>query len=299
MRVELAKIILKRPSVFLLDEPTNHLDIESIQWLEDFLKNYKGAVVMVSHDKAFLDNVTTRTIEISLGKIYDQKNNYSGFIKWKQETREQQIAAYNNQQKLIAETEQFIERFRAKATKAVQVQSRIKQLNKLERLEIEDEDTSAMRIKFPPAPRSGSIIVEGKSISKNYGSLSVLKDIDILIGKGERLAFVGKNGEGKTTLAKIILEEIQHEGHFKLGHNVKIGYFAQNQPQLLDDDKTVFETIDHIAVGEIRTKIRNILGSFLFSGEDVDKKVKVLSGGERSRLGYDKTFIGACKLSNS
>ena len=291
MRVELAKIILKRPSVFLLDEPTNHLDIESIQWLEDFLKNYKGAVVMVSHDKAFLDNVTTRTIEISLGKIYDQKTNYSGFIKWKQETREQQIAAYNNQQKLIAETEQFIERFRAKATKAVQVQSRIKQLNKLERLEIEDEDTSAMRIKFPPAPRSGSIIVEGKSISKNYGSLSVLKDIDILIGKGERLAFVGKNGEGKTTLAKIILEEIQHEGHFKLGHNVKIGYFAQNQPQLLDDDKTVFETIDHIAVGEIRTKIRNILGSFLFSGEDVDKKVKVLSGGERSRLAMIKLLL--------
>ena len=291
MRVELAKIILKRPSVFLLDEPTNHLDIESIQWLEDFLKNYKGAVVMVSHDKAFLDNVTTRTIEISLGKIYDQKTNYSGFIKWKQETREQQIAAYNNQQKLIAETEQFIERFRAKATKAVQVQSRIKQLNKLERLEIEDEDTSAMRIKFPPAPRSGSIIVEGKSISKNYGSLSVLKDIDILIEKGERLAFVGKNGEGKTTLAKIILEEIQHEGHFKLGHNVKIGYFAQNQPQLLDDDKTVFETIDHIAVGEIRTKIRNILGSFLFSGEDVDKKVKVLSGGERSRLAMIKLLL--------
>ena len=291
MRVELAKIILKRPSVFLLDEPTNHLDIESIQWLEDFLKNYKGAVVMVSHDKAFLDNVTTRTIEISLGKIYDQKTNYSGFIKWKQETREQQIAAYNNQQKLIAETEQFIERFRAKATKAVQVQSRIKQLNKLERLEIEEEDTSAMRIKFPPAPRSGSIIVEGKSISKNYGSLSVLKDIDILIGKGERLAFVGKNGEGKTTLAKIILEEIQHEGHFKLGHNVKIGYFAQNQPQLLDDDKTVFETIDHIAVGEIRTKIRNILGSFLFSGEDVDKKVKVLSGGERSRLAMIKLLL--------
>ncbi len=291
MRVELAKIILKKPSVFLLDEPTNHLDIESIQWLEDFLKNYKGAVVMVSHDKAFLDNVTTRTIEISLGKIYDQKTNYSGFIKWKQETREQQLAAYNNQQKMIAETEQFIERFRAKATKAVQVQSRIKQLNKLERLEIEEEDTSAMRIKFPPAPRSGSIIVEGKSISKNYGSLSVLKDIDILIEKGERVAFVGKNGEGKTTLAKIILEEIQHEGHFKLGHNVKIGYFAQNQPQLLDDDKTVFETIDHIAVGEIRTKIRNILGSFLFSGEDVDKKVKVLSGGERSRLAMIKLLL--------
>ena len=291
MRVELAKIILKKPSVFLLDEPTNHLDIESIQWLEDFLKNYKGAVVMVSHDKAFLDNVTTRTIEISLGKIYDQKTNYSGFIKWKQETREQQLAAYNNQQKMIAETEQFIERFRAKATKAVQVQSRIKQLNKLERLEIEEEDTSAMRIKFPPAPRSGSIIVEGKSISKNYGSLSVLKDIDILIEKGERIAFVGKNGEGKTTLAKIILEEIQHEGYFKLGHNVKIGYFAQNQPQLLDDDKTVFETIDHIAVGEIRTKIRNILGSFLFSGEDVDKKVKVLSGGERSRLAMIKLLL--------
>ncbi len=291
MRVELAKIILKKPAIFLLDEPTNHLDIESIQWLEDFLKNYNGAVVMVSHDKAFLDNITTRTIEISLGKIYDQKTNYSDFIKWKQETREQQLAAYRNQQKMIADTEQFIERFRYKATKAVQVQSRVKQLEKLDRIEVEEQDNSALRIKFPPAPRSGAVVVEGKNITKSYGNLNVLNDIDITIEKGERIAFVGKNGEGKTTLARIILDELKHEGSMKLGHNIKIGYFAQNQPQLLDDNKTVLETIDHIAVGDVRTKIRDILGAFLFSGEDVDKKVKVLSGGERSRLAMIKLLL--------
>jgi len=291
MRIELAKILLKKPDIFLLDEPTNHLDIESIQWLEDFLKGYKGAVMLVSHDKAFLDNLTKRTIEILLGKIYDQRMNYSEYIKWKSEQREQQLAAYKNQQKLISETEQFIERFRYKATKAVQVQSRIKQLDKIERIEVEQEDNSALNLKFPPAPRYGSVIVNGKGVSKNYGNLQVLKDIDIVIEKNEKVAFVGRNGEGKTTLAKIILNEIQFNGELKIGHNVKIGYFAQNQSDLLDENKTVLDTIDHIAVGDIRTKIRDILGAFMFSGEDVDKKVKVLSGGERTRLAMIKLLL--------
>lgn len=291
MRVELAKLLLKKPDIFLLDEPTNHLDIESIQWLEDFLKNYKGAVVLVSHDKAFLDAVCNRTIEISLGKITDQKMNYSSFVTWKKEQREIQLAAYRNQQKLIDDTEKFIERFRYKATKSVQVQSRIKQLDKLERIEMEEEDNTALKMNFPPAPRSGKIVVEGKNISKKYDNHLVLSDIDIKIENGEKVAFVGRNGEGKTTLARIIMHELKHEGELQLGHNVKIGYFAQNQAQLLDGERTVFETIDEIAVGEVRTKIRDILGAFLFPGEDIDKKVKVLSGGERSRLAMIRLML--------
>lgn len=291
MRVELAKLLLKRPDVFLLDEPTNHLDIESIQWLEDFLKNYNGAIVLVSHDKAFIDAVCNRTIEISLGKITDQKMNYSRFIQWKEEQREIQLAAYRNQQKQIEDIENFIERFRYKATKAVQVQSRIKQLDKIDRLEIEEVDNSALKISFPPAPKSGRVVVEAKNISKNYDKLLVLNDINITIEQGDKIAFVGRNGEGKTTMARIIMHELQHEGYLKLGHNVKIGYFAQNQAQLLNEEITVLETIDEIAVGDIRTKIRDILGAFLFSGEDVDKKVKVLSGGEKTRLAMIKLML--------
>ncbi|MFV0554481.1 MAG: ABC-F family ATP-binding cassette domain-containing protein [Mangrovibacterium sp.] len=292
MRIELAKILLRKPDLFLLDEPTNHLDIESIQWLEDFLSNYSGAVVLVSHDKAFLDNVTNRTIEISLGKIYDYKANYSKYLVLRKEARETQIAAYRNQQKLIAETEDFIERFRYKATKAVQVQSRQKQLAKIERIEIDDEDNSRLNIKFPPALRSGQVVVDCKGLSKSYGEHEVLRDIDLTIERGDKIAFVGKNGEGKTTLARVILQELEHNGgEMTIGHNVKIGYFAQNQAQLLDETITVFDTIDAIAVGDIRTRIRDILGAFMFSGEDVDKKVKVLSGGERMRLAMVKLLL--------
>lgn len=291
MRVELAKLLLKKPNIILLDEPTNHLDIESIQWLEGFLKNYKGAVVLVSHDKAFLDAVCNRTIEISLGKITDQNMNYSSFVKWKKEQREIQLAAFRNQQKMIDDTEKFIERFRYKATKAVQVQSRIKQLEKLDRIEIEEEDNSRLNIKFPPAPRSGRVVVEAKSISKSYGEHLVLNNIDLKVESGEKVAFVGRNGEGKTTLVKIILQQTNFSGGVTIGHNVKIGYFAQNQAQLLDGELTVFETIDEIAVGEVRTKIRDILGAFLFSGEDADKKVKVLSGGEKSRLAMIRLML--------
>ena len=296
MRVELAKLLLKKPDIILLDEPTNHLDIESIQWLENFLKNYKGAVVLVSHDKVFLDAVCNRTIEISLGKITDQNVNYSAFVKWKKEQREVQFAAFRNQQKIIEDTEKFIERFRYKATKAVQVQSRIKQLEKLDRLEIEEEDNASLKIKFPPAPRSGRVVVEAKSITKKYGELLVLDDIDLKVENGEKVAFVGRNGEGKTTLVKIILQKIEFSGVVTTGHNVKIGYFAQNQAQLLDGELTVFETIDEIAVGEVRTKIRDILGAFLFSGEDVDKKVKVLSGGEKSRLAMIRLMLEPVNL---
>ena len=291
MRVELAKLLLRKPDVFLLDEPTNHLDIESIQWLEDFLKDYKGAVVLVSHDKAFLNAVCNRTIEISLGKILDQKMNYSTFVQWKEEQREINLAAYRNQQKLIEDTEKFIERFRYKATKAVQVQSRIKQLDKLDRIEIEEEDNAALKLNFPPAPRSGRVIVEAKNITKSYDDLLVLNDIDLKIENGEKVAFVGRNGEGKTTLARIIMQELKHQGSLVLGHNVKIGYFAQNQAQLLNGELTVFETIDEIAVGDIRTKIRDILAAFLFRGDDIDKKVKVLSGGEKSRLAMIRLML--------
>ncbi len=291
MRIELAKLLLQHPDVFLLDEPTNHLDIESIQWLEDFLKNYNGAVILVSHDKAFLDNITNRTIEISLGKIYDYKTNYSAYVKLRGERREQQLAAFRNQQKMIQDTEEFIERFRYKATKAVQVQSRIKQLDKVDLIEIDEEDHSRLNIKFPPAPRSGKIVVEIKSLSKWYGNHQVLDQIDLIIEQGEKLAFVGKNGEGKTTLARIIMNEIEHQGYLKLGHNVKIGYFAQNQADLLDGEITVLETIDKVATGDIRTKIRDLLGAFMFSGEEVDKKVKVLSGGERTRLAMVRLML--------
>jgi len=291
MRIELAKILLQKPDVFLLDEPTNHLDIESIQWLEDFLSSYSGAVVLVSHDRAFLDNVTNRTVEISLGKIYDYKANYSKYLELRKEHKETQMAAYRNQQKLIEETEQFIERFRYKATKAVQVQSRSKMLEKLERIEVEEEDNSRLNIKFPPAIRSGTVVVDCKHLSKSYGNFEVLNDIDLTIERGEKVAFVGKNGEGKTTLARVILSELDHTGELKIGHNVKVGYFAQNQAQLMDESLTVLETIDEIAVGDVRTKIRDILGAFMFSGEDVDKKVKVLSGGERTRLAMIRLML--------
>lgn len=291
MRIELAKLILRKPDIFLLDEPTNHLDIESIQWLEDFLKNYHGAIVLVSHDKAFLDNVTNRTIEIILGKIYDYKTNYSHFVVLRKERREQQLSAYRNQQKMIQDTEDFIERFRYKATKSVQVQSRIKQLEKVDVIEIDEEDVRKLNIKFQPTVRSGKMVVEIKGLNKSYGKHQVLNDIDFVLEQGEKIAFVGKNGEGKTTLARIILNELEHTGVCKLGHNVKVGYFAQNIADLLDGDITVLETIDKVAVGDIRTKIRDILGAFMFSGEDVDKKVKVLSGGERTRLAMVRLML--------
>ena len=292
MRIELVKILLRKPDVFLLDEPTNHLDIESIQWLEDFLKTYSGAVVLVSHDKAFLDNVTNRTVEISLGRIYDYKANYSKYLELRKERRETQIAAFKNQQKMIADTEDFIERFRYKATKSVQVQSRIKQLEKLERVEVDEEDSSALNIKFPPAPRSGTIVVEARELIKKYDLHLVLDKIDLTIERGEKVAFVGKNGEGKTTLARIIMNELKYNGgEMKLGHNVKIGYFAQNQASLLDGEATIFDTVDRIAVGDIRTRLRDILGAFMFSGDDIEKKVKVLSGGERSRLAMIRLLL--------
>jgi ATP-binding cassette subfamily F protein 3 len=291
MRVELAKILLKKPALFLLDEPTNHLDIESIQWVESFLAGYPGAVVLVSHDRAFLDNVTKRTIEISLGKIYDYKVSYSKYIELRKERREQQFAAFRNQQKMIGDTEKFIERFRYKATKAVQVQSKIKQLDKVERLEVDEEDNSSINIRFAPAPRSGTVVVKALNLSKSYGTLQVLKNIDFTIERGEKIAFVGRNGEGKTTFSRIITGEVDYIGVLKIGHNVKTGYFAQNQDVILNENKTVFQTIDDIAKGEIRTKIRDMLGSFLFRGEDIDKKVKVLSGGERSRLALVKLLL--------
>ncbi len=291
MRVELAKIILKKPSLFLLDEPTNHLDIESIQWLESFLSGYKGAIVLVSHDKAFLDNITTRTIEISLGKIYDYKVPWSRFVELRRERREQQIAAWRNQQKMIEDTEKFIERFRYKPTKAIQVQSKIKQLDKIERLEVDDVDIREMNLKFLPSPRSGTDVIEAENLSKSFGDLVVLKQVDFKIHRGEKVAFVGRNGEGKTTFSRIIVGELDYEGSLKKGHNVKVGYFAQNQDELLEGDKTVFQTIDDVAKGDIRTRMRDILGAFLFSGEEIDKKVKVLSGGERSRLALVKLLL--------
>ena len=291
MRIELAKILLRKPDYILLDEPTNHLDIESIQWLEEFLAVYNGGVIIISHDRAFLDNVTTRTVEISLGTLTDYKVPYSKYVVLRTERREQQLAAYENQQKAIKDTEDFIDRFRYKATKAVQVQSRIKQLDKLDRIAIDAEDKARIHIKFPPAPRSGTIVVETIELSKSYGVKPVLNNIDLIIERGERVAFVGRNGEGKTTLSKIIVGELDFKGKFKLGHNVSIGYFAQNQDELMDGNKTVLETIDDVAVGDIRTKIRDILGAFLFSGEDVDKKVRVLSGGERSRLSMARLLL--------
>jgi ATP-binding cassette subfamily F protein 3 len=296
MRIELAKILLKMPDVILLDEPTNHLDIDSIQWLEDFLHDYHGAVVMISHDRVFLDRITDRTVEISKGKVYDYRVPYSKYVILRKERREQQTAAYKNQQKLIDETQDFIDRFRYKATKSVQVQSRIKMLDKLDIIEIDEEDTSSINIKFPPSPRSGSVVLEIRGLSMSYGFHKVLDHVDLNIHRNERVAFVGRNGEGKTTLSKIIIGELPHEGQLKPGHNVKIGYFAQNQDELLDGNKTVLETLDEVAVGDVRSKIRDILGAFLFGGEDVDKKVKVLSGGERSRLAMAKLLLEPCNL---
>lgn len=297
MRIELAKLLLQRPDVLLLDEPTNHLDIESIQWLENFLATRANAVVLVSHDRAFLDAVTNRTIEISLGKIYDYKVPYSKYVELRKEYREQQLRAYENQQKQIQKTEEFIERFRYKATKAVQVQSRIKQLNRIDRIEVDDEDTSALNLKFPPAPRSGSYPVVTENLEKAYGDHIVFSNVDITINRGDKVAFVGKNGEGKSTLVKCIMGEISdYKGRLEIGHNVKIGYFAQNQAQLLDENLTVFDTIDRIAVGDIRTKIRDILGAFMFGGEASDKKVKVLSGGERSRLAMIRLLLEPVNL---
>ncbi|MDR0823870.1 MAG: ABC-F family ATP-binding cassette domain-containing protein [Prevotella sp.] len=296
MRIELAKLLLQRPDVLLLDEPTNHLDIESIQWLETFLATRANAVVLVSHDRAFLDAVTQRTIEISLGRIYDYKVPYSKYVELRKEYREQQMRAFENQQKQIQKTEEFIERFRYKATKSVQVQSRIKQLDKLERLEVDDEDNAMLNLKFPPAPRSGSYPVITENVEKRYGDHLIFKDVTFTIHRGDKVAFVGKNGEGKSTLVKCIMNEIDYEGKLELGHNVKIGYFAQNQAQLLNGELTVFETIDYVAVGDIRTKIRDILGAFMFGGEASDKKVKVLSGGERSRLAMIRLLLEPVNL---
>lgn len=296
MRIELAKILLRHPNVLLLDEPTNHLDIESITWLENYIRDFSGAAVIISHDKAFLDNLTNRTIEISLGRIYNYKAAYSEYVELRRERREQQMSAYRNQQKLIGETEDFISRFRYKATKAVQVQSRIKQLDKIDRIEVDEEDMSAINIKFPPAPRSGTVVVNARGVTKKYGNKTVLDDVDIVIERGEKIAFVGKNGEGKSTFSKIVMGEVDYEGDMKLGHNVSIGYFAQNQDELMDENITVLETIDKVAVGDIRTKIRDLLGAFLFRGGDVDKKVKVLSGGERSRLAMVKLMLQPVNL---
>lgn len=296
MRIELAKLLLQRPDVLLLDEPTNHLDIESIQWLENFLKFKSNAVVLVSHDKAFIDNVTNRTIEISCGRIYDYHVNYTKFVELRKERIEQQIRAYQNQQKQIQDTEDFIERFRYKTSKAVQVQSRIKQLEKIERVEVDEVDNSRLNLKFPPAPRSGDYPIICENLAKNYGHHTVFSNVDLTIKRGEKVAFVGKNGEGKSTLVKCIMNEIPYTGTLKVGHNVKIGYFAQNQASLLDGDISVFDTIDYVATGDIRTKIRDILGAFMFGGEASDKKVKVLSGGEKTRLAMIRLLLEPVNL---
>ena len=296
MRIELAKILLRRPDVLLLDEPTNHLDIESIQWLETFLKTQANILLLVSHDKAFIDNVTNRTIEISCGKIYDYKVNYSHFIELRKERVEQQKRAFENQQKMIQDTEEFIEKFRYKPTKSVQVQSRIKQLEKIERIQIDEVDHSHLRLKFPPAPRSGDYPVIADNVGKSYGNLNVFHDCTFTIKRGEKVAFVGKNGAGKSTMVKCIMNEIPFDGSLKIGHNVKIGYFAQNQAMMLDENLTVFDTIDYAATGEIRTKINDILGAFMFGGALSEKKVKVLSGGERSRLAMIQLLLQPVNL---
>lgn len=296
MRIELAKLLLRQPDVLLLDEPTNHLDIESIQWLENFLATRANAVILVSHDRAFIDATTFRTIEISLGKIYDYKVNYSQYVTLREERREQQLRAFENQQKKLQDTEAFIERFRYKATKSVQVQSRIKQLEKIDRLEVDEVDTAMLNLKFPPAPRSGSYPVIMEEVAKRYGDHLIFEHATLTINRGDKVAFVGKNGEGKSTLVKCIMGEIDFEGKLQLGHNVKIGYFAQNQAQMLDDKLTVFDTIDYVAQGDIRTKIRDILGAFMFGGEASDKKVGVLSGGERSRLAMIRLLLEPVNL---
>ena len=292
MRIELAKLLLRRPSIFLLDEPTNHLDIESIQWLEEYLKNYNGAVLLISHDRAFLDNVTNRTIELSLGKIYDYKVPYSQFVQLRAERRAQQLAAYQNQQRLIEKSEEFIEKFRYKPTKSNQVQSRIKQLDKLERIEVEEEDLATLNIKFPPAPRSGQIVADVKEVGKSFGAHRVFGGAEFVINKGDKIALVGRNGEGKTTFARMLIGELEPtEGTIKIGANVSVGYYAQNQDDLMNGDFTVYDTLDRVAVGDIRTRLRDILGAFLFRGEDIEKKVKILSGGERSRLAMARMML--------
>ena len=296
MRIELAKLLLQKPDVLLLDEPTNHLDIESIQWLEDFLINNGKAVIVISHDRKFVDNITTRTIEVTMGRIYDYKVNYSQYLQLRKERREQQQKAYDEQQKFIAETKEFIERFKGTYSKTLQVQSRVKMLEKLELLEVDEEDTSALRLKFPPSPRSGSYPVIMDNVGKAYGEKTVFRNANLTIERGDKVAFVGKNGEGKSTLVKCIMREIEHDGTLTLGHNVQIGYFAQNQAQLLDEEISVFDTIDRVAVGDIRTKIRDILGAFMFGGEASDKKVKVLSGGEKTRLAMIRLLLEPVNL---
>lgn len=296
MRVELAKILLQKPDLLLLDEPTNHLDIESIQWLEEFLKDYPGAVILVSHDRAFLDAVTNRTIEILLGKIYDFTASYSGYVEMREQQLELQLAAMTNQQREIAQIERFIERFRYKSTKARQVQSRIKMLEKLELVEIEQTDSSAIRLRFPPAPRSGKVVVEAIDLSKAYGNKQVLKNLNFAVLRNDFIAFVGRNGEGKTTLSKIIAGVLDNTGSLNIGYNTHIGYYAQNQTELLDGDKTVFQTIDDVAVGDMRPKVRGLLGSFLFGTDDIDKKVKVLSGGEKARLALARLLLKPVNL---
>lgn len=292
MRIELAKLLLRRPSIFLLDEPTNHLDIESIQWLEEYLKNYNGAVLLISHDRAFLDNVTNRTVELSLGKITDYKVPYSKYVVLRAERRAQQLAAYENQQRMIEKTEEFIEKFRYKPTKSNQVQSRIKQLERFERLEVEEEDLATLNIKFPPAPRSGQIVAEINEAGMSFGAKHVFSGANFTIEKGDRIAFVGRNGEGKTTLARMLVGQLTPtEGSIRIGANVNIGYYAQNQDDLMDGEFTVYDTLDRVAVGDIRTRLRDILGAFLFRGEDIDKKVKVLSGGERARLAMARMML--------
>ncbi len=296
MRIELAKLLLKKPDVLLLDEPTNHLDIESIQWLEDFLIDNGQAVVVISHDRAFVDHITTRTIEVTMGRIYDYKVNYSQYLQLRKERREQQQKAYDEQQKMIAETREFIERFKGTYSKTLQMQSRVKMLEKLEILEVDEEDTSALRLKFPPSPRSGSYPVTIENVSKAYGDHTVFRNANLMIERGDKIAFVGKNGEGKSTLVKCIMKEIEHEGTLTLGHNVMIGYFAQNQASLLDENLTVFQTIDDVAQGDIRNKIKDLLGAFMFGGENSAKKVKVLSGGERTRLAMIKLLLEPVNL---
>lgn len=292
MRIELAKILLQRPSTLLLDEPTNHLDIESIGWLESYLRDYEGSVVLISHDRAFLDNVTNRTVEISLGEIYDYNTNYTHFMELRKERRQQQMAAYENQQRMIEKTEEFIDRFRYQASKATQVQSRIKHLEKLDIIEIDDEDTSDLHIKFPPAPHSGRLVAEVKEAGKSFGEHHVFSGANFVVERGDKIAFVGRNGEGKTTLARMLVGELDStEGEIKIGHNIKTGYYAQNQERLLDGSQTVYETLDWVAVGDIRTRLRDILAAFLFRGDDIDKRVSVLSGGERARLALAKMML--------
>jgi ATP-binding cassette subfamily F protein 3 len=296
MRIELAKLLLLQPTLLLLDEPTNHLDIDAIQWLENFLKSYRGSVLLVSHDRSFLDNLTTRTLEINNGKIYDYKVSYSHYLQLRDERIGQQQAEFSNQQKQIKEIENFIERFRYKATKARQVQSRLKQLEKMERVQVDELDKAGMHFRFPPAPRSGKVVVEGKNVSKKYGNKQVLKALDFQIIKGDKVVFVGRNGEGKTTLSKIIARQLDFEGEIKYGHNVHIAYYAQDQWEMLDPSKTVFETVDAIAVGEIRSRLKSILGAFLFRGDDINKPVKVLSGGEKARLSLARLLLSPSNL---